>query len=255
MQRLVVIADWIRDNVYRSMFEGILISKYNDLQPIYFQTQQKYIYETALILRFCLLQYPPQTIIFVSNTSNNSNFNGYLYFYINEKHLFLPNNGLIGLCEDIVNKEKAFKITNENPTFPELTVYIPALIEIIEHSTIENAEPLSEYNKYTHLLPDVSNDKIFGTVIYIDCFGNIFINITRQLFEKYINSRRFVIYPSTKHLSIYKISESYDEIEEMKPFAIFNSLGLLEIGIKGASLSELYTLDYLSNIIIEIYDT
>lgn len=256
MQRLVLISDWDYDSLYKTLFEGAIYSHSSINSISYIRVKPFALFETAMVLRFCILNYPENTVVFVGVSSVMNEQKGYLYFSVSNKHIFIPNNGIIGLCNDIIKTTTLYKLPFQLTTFPELDVFIPAWQYISNEQNIADyATPVDQCEKLTNLMPDVQSDRIIATVIYVDVYGNIITNLPRQVFLNKVQHRSFVIYPGTKMLAMQKIVVSYDAVESSKPFALFNSLGLLELGIRDASLSKLYDLQFLSNITIEIYDT
>lgn len=256
MHRLVLISDWEYDSLYKTLFEGAVYSHSSINNISYIRVKPFALFETAMILRFCILNYPENSVVFVGVSSVVNEQKGYLYFSVSNKHIFMPNNGIIGLCNDIVKTTTLYKLPYQSTTFPELDIFLPAWQYISSEQNIANyATPVYQYEKLTNLLPDIQSNKIIATVIYVDVYGNIITNLSHQDFFNKVQNRSFVIYPGTKMLAIRKIVSSYDMVDVSKPFALFNALGLLELGIKDASLSEFYDLKFLSNITIEIYDT
>ena len=256
MQRLVLISDWDNDSLYKTLFEGAIYSHSNINYISYIRVKPFALFETAMILRFCILHYPENTVVFVGVSSVLNEQKGYLYFFVSNKHVFIPNNGIIGLCNDMIKTTTLYKLPFESTTFPELDVFLPAWQYISNKQNIADyATPVYQFERLTNLIPDIQSNKIIATVIYVDVYGNIITNLPRQVFLNKVQNKSFEIYPGTKMLAIQKIVDSYALVDKFKPFALFNTLNLLELGIKDASLSELYDLKFLSNITIEIYDT
>jgi hypothetical protein len=239
------------------MLKGIILSKIPDVNITFLDTiRRDSIFEAAFVLRFSIYKYPANTIFILGISSVVSQNCGYLYTKILDKHIFSSNNGFLGLFTDLLNEIEVRKLPYEKTTFPELDIFIPAIVQLIENGNlIEYAEKYENFTKFTPLMPEIQKNHITASVIYVDVFGNIITNLSKTSFEKAIKNRTFIIYPGTKYVKIEKISDSYDDVDDMDVFAIFNSLDLLEIGIKNSSISEYYNLKFLSNITIEIYDT
>jgi S-adenosylmethionine hydrolase len=256
MHRLIVISDWKGDCLYRSLFEGLVTSMYPDVTISFIDTVRLFsIFEAALILRYSVLQYPENTFFIVGVSSVVPKTNGYLYIKLNNKHIFAPNNGIISLLDDYSDKMIIRKINYEKSTFPEIELFIPFIEKILNNENLDEFSKIeNSFIKFTPLLPSFSNNIITASVIYIDYLGNAITNVTKDYFQKKVGKNQFTIYPGTKLINVEKISLSYDEVNEMQPFALFNSIGLLEIGTKNASLCEHYNLKFLSNITIKVYD-
>jgi hypothetical protein len=109
-------------------------------------------------------------------------------------------------------------------------------------------------------------NKILGSVIYIDNYGNVVTNITEKLFKKIGKTRNFMI--SARTLKFRKIHNSYGgsidfslpkekREEDGKKVALFNSAGHLELAVYKSnpftvgSASSLFGLNYRDPITIE----
>lgn len=84
--------------------------------------------------------------------------------------------------------------------------------------------------------PRLTKEKLVGKIIYVDGFGNLISNISRDVFDKFIGDSTFEITIGKARIS--KISHSYAEAEAKSPIALFNSFQNLEISIKANSCAE-----------------
>ena len=75
-------------------------------------------------------------------------------------------------------------------------------------------------------------------VCYIDKYGNLMTNITKQIFKEVGKNRPFKIYLTKSEYNIQKIHHRYNEVPEGERIALFGSSGFLEIainkGVKGS---------------------
>jgi S-adenosylmethionine hydrolase len=104
-----------------------------------------------------------------------------------------------------------------------------------------------ELHKVTH-----TKDSITGEVVFIDHFGNIITNISRELFDFIGKGRPFEIsIRGSRKFAISKISVDYSVIGERQRYlAIFNSYGFLEIAQLNNSLAQLESIDISANVTI-----
>ena len=68
-------------------------------------------------------------------------------------------------------------------------------------------------------------------VCYIDKYGNLITNISKQTFKEEIKNRPFKIFLRKSEYTINKIHTNYNEVSEGERIALFGSSGLLEIAI------------------------
>ena len=112
---------------------------------------------------------------------------------------------------------------------------------------------------------NLERNQIIGTVIYIDNYGNVVINIQRQLFQEVAKGRQPVI--AVRKFRIKNIYERYSDAinfdvpkdrreEAGKELAIWNSSGFLELAIYKSnptsvgSASSLFGLEYRDSITV-----
>ncbi|MFC4261955.1 S-adenosyl-l-methionine hydroxide adenosyltransferase family protein [Ferruginibacter yonginensis] len=95
------------------------------------------------------------------------------------------------------------------------------------------------------LRPLLGNDWIEGQIIFIDNFGNVIVNISKEAFEEQRKGRRFAIV-FKRDESIEKISETYADVPEGEKLAIFNSAGYLEIAMNKGNAANLFGLQSYS---------
>jgi S-adenosylmethionine hydrolase len=115
----------------------------------------------------------------------------------------------------------------------------------------ELGTPTTQYNKQVPLRPTLEDHTITGSVIYIDSYSNAITNISRELFDRIGNGRRFQIFVQSKHYTLHKINQRYNESPPGELLAIFNSAGLLEIAIRNGNAAGLLHLNTNSSIRVE----
>ncbi len=101
-------------------------------------------------------------------------------------------------------------------------------------------------------LPEVRLDKdlLIGEIIYIDRFGNLITNITKDGFNAFLGKRDFAI--ELKGILLDKVSGSYSEVDRFSPLAIWDSFSYLEIAINQGSAKEFFSAKIGSKVYIKI---
>ena len=87
--------------------------------------------------------------------------------------------------------------------------------------------------------PMTDADSMRATVVYVDEFENLVLNITREQFDSHCKQRKFSIEMRRVNQPIQRISQWYNEVDEGELLALFNSDGLLEIALNKANASGL----------------
>jgi S-adenosylmethionine hydrolase len=98
----------------------------------------------------------------------------------------------------------------------------------------------------------IKNNSISGNVIFIDHFGNLITNISRELFDSVGKGRPFgILIRGSKKFEISAISTDYSVMGQKQQYlAIFNSSGLLEIAQFQYNLAQVESIDILSDVVV-----
>ncbi len=111
--------------------------------------------------------------------------------------------------------------------------------------------PYPELNKKILFRPVVYPDKIIGKVIFIDHYGNVFVNIDRPLFRETGKNRRFEIRFRSPGNAISQIHLAYSDVAPGDRLALFGSTNYLEIAINQGNASGLLGLHMNDTVSIE----
>jgi len=122
--------------------------------------------------------------------------------------------------------------------FPTRYIYVPTIKRLTEGESMTTmGEPVESVKKVFTTQPTLGSDLIKGTVIHIDKYGNVIVNITERLFNEVGNGNPFTIYFKSSQYFIETISKNYHEVPTAEKLALFNESGFLEIainkGVKG----------------------
>ena len=189
-----------------------------------------------------------------------------------DDHYFIgADNGIFSL---VVNGKIPYKIVSINiheniiTSFPILDIFVKIAAHISRQGKLEViGKKTNSILELTDVNPVINNskNKILGSVIYIDNYGNVITNITEKIFDEVGKSRPFIINARTIEFDmIYKnYSESIDfniakdkREEDGKKIALFNTAGHLELAIYKSnpstvgSASSLFGLSYRDSVTI-----
>jgi len=187
-------------------------------------------------------------------------------------HYFLcANNGIISLLASEIKPEKIVEINIHDrveTNFPVLDVFVKVACHIARGGNLEViGKAISEIKQITGIKPvlNAESTQIMGNVIYIDNYGNVVINITKELFDKIGKGREFKITARTANFS--KVHSNYSDAinfeipserreEDGKKLALWNSSNYLELAIYKSnpktvgSASTLFGLEYWDTVTI-----
>jgi S-adenosyl-L-methionine hydrolase (adenosine-forming) len=99
----------------------------------------------------------------------------------------------------------------------------------------------------------VTENTIRGSVVYIDDFGNVFVNITERLFLDAGKKRKFLISFRAGGYTIKAISKNYGSVPPGEMLAMFSATGFMEIAINTGNASELLGIKLNDIVLVDFY--
>jgi S-adenosylmethionine hydrolase len=103
------------------------------------------------------------------------------------------------------------------------------------------------------LQPTIDNNIIKGHVSYIDSFGNVISNISKDLFNQTQKGREFVLH-FKRNETIDHMSWHYNEVSEGEKLCLFGISNYLEIAINKGNASKLLGLHPDETIMVKFTD-
>jgi S-adenosylmethionine hydrolase len=208
----------------------------------------------AFVLRAVFRDFPKGTIHLVGVDSGGNRGDSPIALQL-EDHFFVGNdNGLFGLISDKSHQNLIMlnAINTINTTFPERDLFAPVAAKLASGVSLSDlGKPLPSFKKMIDRQVKATKKQITGTVIRVDRFGNLITNIPRETFDVLSNGKVYTVQFGGEKFR--RIHTQYNQAEQGECFIVFNSLGLLEIGIYKGNASELLGLNYDSvvNILFE----
>jgi len=254
----------LKGSIYKELADARIVDISHDISPFNIQ-------ECAYILENSYKNFPDGTIHIVGVDSEPTKENQHVAVLLDGHYFISANNGVIGLITSEFNPEKIFEINIPNPlhgSFPVMDVFIQVACHIARGGTLEVVgRPFNQLKDLTGFLPTITDNgnKINGSVIYIDNYGNVVTNIQKKFFEAHRKGRAFEL--NARTTKIKQIHNTYSdiinfELEKSKRkgpgdlLALFNSSDYIELAIYKSDLntvgaaSSLLGLDYRDTITI-----
>ena len=233
---------------YLAIVKACLLQKVNNVQIIDLSCDIKdnNISDAAFILRNSIGFFPENSIHLVGvkfilgfkamNNNHSVDNSRYLVSRYKNQFVICPDNGLITLLDEDFN-EKVFQLYYDNPAqhnFFIKDVFVDAAAQISSGKALKDiGMETTDYYKATQFSSFSTPENLKGKSIYVDDFGNVITNITKDVFYKTIGKRKFsIVLPGAR---ITKISETYDDVSVGDALAMFNGFGYLEIALNGKS--------------------
>jgi len=234
------------------------------------EIKENNISDAAFIIKNSLPYFPEGSIHLVAikfimdrsdlNKASSVDNSRYLVTKYKNQFIICPDTGLFTLI-DAAFSEPVYQIYYEGENkhhFFLKDIFADAAIHLLQKKKLEEIAVLTnDYYKAFQFDSFVNGNILRGKGIYVDDFGNIVTNITKERFTEIIGKKNFLI--TLPGARITKIHTTYDEVKYGTPLVLFNSFGYLEVAANGKSAYNMLcprdigtTFDF--NLLIEFYD-
>jgi hypothetical protein len=257
MQIINLINDWQQDGLYLTQIKTAIAlinpdAKIFDFAPTIKPFDEK---NAAFILKQSYKLFPENSIHlnFVVNFKNK--ITDYIIVKYQNQFFVSRDTGFVSLVIDSFDIQKIYKIEGFKHPFPELELY-PIIVQAINKNKLDKIAILTDkLRKKIPLKPVVYETQIICHIDYIDSYGNIITDLDQITFYDCFENEKFeIIVGNNINSKITRISTHYEIIEAGKLFAIFNNLGLLEIGLHSGNMVELLSIKKDTEIYIKKVD-
>jgi len=254
---ITLTTDWNKHDFYAGALKGRILQAHEEVRIIDITHQIKplNIPEAAFILRNSYSHFPKGTLHILSVKSVPEKDQHHI-LVVKDGHYFLgTDNGVFGLMfPDEPEKIIRLEVPNTLTTFPTMGVFTEVIKKLMDGVAPEElGDEQSTYYKRIPLRPTIDESVIIGRVVYIDSFHNAITNISRDLFQRVANQRKYQIFVQSNSNKINRSSKSYHDTQEGELLALFNSLDLLEIAMSGGNAAQILSLDTDSTVRIRFY--
>jgi S-adenosylmethionine hydrolase len=199
----------------------------------------------AYVLKSAFREFPKGTVHLVAVHATGEADSSFLALQL-EDHFFVGiDNGLLGLISDKPH-QNLVDLNSINPivtSFPERDILAPAAARLGSGVSITTlGKTLEDYRKLVNRSVKATKRQILGHVIRVDRFGNLITNIQKTDFDILSKGKVFTVTFGGEKFR--RIHTAYHQTDQGDCFVLFNSAGLLEIGIYKGNASELLGLAY-----------
>lgn len=254
MPIITLTSDWGSRDYHAASLKGALLSVFPDAKivDISHDVARHNIQEAAYIFRNALRFFPPGTMHLIALHGHTGATPGNLCLK-KDSHMFMGlNDGFFSLVFD----DEPIDMVEVSRMDDEPVQSIPMMVRCASHllsgkNVYELGSRPEQFVRRGAFQPSFSDELIRGVVVYIDHFGNVVTNISRDLFEKQRADRRFEIILRKTTTPLDTLRLDYTEVEPGDVLARFNEAGLLEIAINQGSAHDLLYLRPNDHIRIE----
>ncbi|MGB7395727.1 MAG: SAM-dependent chlorinase/fluorinase [Pricia sp.] len=254
----------LKGTIYKELADAQIVDISHDIAPFNIQ-------ECAYILENSYKSFPEGSIHLVGVDAEPTIENQHIGVLVDGHYFITANNGVIGLITSEKKPEKVVEINIPNPdqgSFPMMDVFVKVACHLARGGTLEVVgRPFDALKELREFKPSVTDNgnKIIGSVIYIDNYGNVVTNIHKNFFDAYRKGRSFEI--NARTTQIKNIHNKYSDIinfdlekgQRKGPgdfLALFNSANYIELAIYKSDLntvggaSTLLGLDYRDTVTV-----
>ena len=213
------------------------------------------IVQAAHFLDNVFRSFPAQTIHLVA-VYNYYDKNSRFILFQRENHLFIgPDNGVFSLIFEDLQPHEVVVLNHEEIAQKSIAeIFSWTIHKIIEGKEFAQIGSSTDWiNNKMGIKPVVTKSQIRATIIHIDHYENVIINLKKDQFEKIRNGREFQLYYKQTD-PVTRVSEDYADVPITDVMCLFNSAGYMEIGINMGKASSMLNLNKNETIQINFLD-
>ncbi|MFH1578451.1 MAG: SAM-dependent chlorinase/fluorinase [Candidatus Omnitrophota bacterium] len=211
------------------------------------------IFQAAFLLKSSYQYFPPGTIHLVVVDPGVGSKRRIIIAKTKRYYFIGPDNGVLSLAlgtgDQVSNivclDNQNFFLKPVSHTFHGRDIFAPVAAYLSRGiDLVKFGRPQKKYREINFPQPRIisqagkNRKALEGEIIYIDRFGNLITNISREAFEIFIAKKKFRISLGKK--AINRISKNYLATGKNKPLAIFGSYGNLEISVSCGNASDYF---------------
>ena len=206
--------------------------------------------DAAFILASSFRSFPEGTVHLVAVDSIGQAGDNYIAIKLDNHYLVGTDNGLFSLLSD-KEPDSIVQLSSPTPsTFPARDVFADAAAALSMGKPIEElGNPLSDYKRLLGRQVKATRKEIAGHVIKVDHYGNLITSIRKVDFDILSKDRNYTIGFGREQAST--VNNYAHDVDSGDCYILFNYLGLMEIGIRNGSASQLLGLQFDSPVWIK----
>lgn len=233
---------------YQAALKGSLVRHYPDVRiiDISHEIPSFDIQHAAFVIKNAYPHFPDNTVHLIGIDSVFSQNTRYIAIRY-KKHYFVgADNGIFSLIIG-GQPEEAVEINLIQDLkylhFPLTDIFAKAASHLAKGGKLkEIGDPIDGIVERTIIQPVVEKDNLRGVVVFVDSFGNVVSNISKDLFNKTQRNRDFVL-TFRRNETIRQMSWHYNEVPEGEKLCLFGISNYLEIAINKGNASQLLGLN------------
>lgn len=256
MPIITLTTDFGYTDYYAALLKGAILTQEPQatLVDITHNIPQHDIVQGAFILKNAYSAFPKKTIHILSVNNFYTKNNSFLVLEKEDYFFIGPDNGIFSLLFD-QQPEHIYRLPNESGgTFPMAAIFAQAVSHLAKGKLLsELGQPLTQLEQRLTLQPVIAPSQIRGSVIHVDHYENVIVNIRKTLFDTVGHGRPFSLF-FKRHDPIQELCTSYNDVPIGEQLCLFNAAGYLEIAINMGKAASLFSLGIDDTIQIDFHN-
>lgn len=256
MQIVTLTTDFGQQDYYVGALKGAILSYGIPalFVDITHDIQNYSIAEAAFVVRNAYQNFPEGTVHLIGVNNIYQEQPQFVAIFYQQHYFIGPDNGIFSLLFPELPKLVYKLESNDSSAFAFKNVFAKAVGHILNDRPFhEIGMPAEQLLKRFSLQPIVSGDQIRGSVIHIDNYGNVILNIDKPFFDRACQNRPFLLY-FKRFDPITIISTNYASVPVGEVLCLFNSANCLEIAVNMGNASTLFGLELDDTIQIDFLE-
>ncbi len=239
-------SDFGLKDYYAAVIKGAILKQFPELTliDITHEVEPFNIANGAFITKNVYKEFPDETIHLIAvNNFYSPDDNRFVAVYYDRHYFIAPDNGLLSLVIDPELPYESYELEYIAYTnFPLKEVFSRSVWHLASGRPFQEiGDPIDQLNQKIYLQPVISPNQLKGSIIYIDHFENVIINISKEIFDKVGHGRKFQIF-FKRNDPVTAISHHYYDVEVGETVCLFNSSGFLELAINMGKAASMFGL-------------
>ncbi len=257
MTIITLTSDWGAGNHYAGAVKGALLKQLTEavIVDITHDIACFDIMQASFVLKNAWPHFPDDTIHLIGVNTEGGIESPHIAVNYQGQYFIGADNGIFSLLFDDEPLEAVeLDIIQDSDffTFSTRDVFVKAAAMIASGKPFNEAgQPYPSLNERFLFKPVVYPGKIIAKVIFVDNYGNVFVNIDQQMFKDVGKGRGFVISFRAPGDGISQLHQSYSDVVPGEKVALFGTTGFLEIAINQGKASSLLGLQMNDAITVE----
>lgn len=254
MSIITFLSDFGPDSYHTASFQGALFREGVQLPFLEISSSIEAfdIVEAAYLSSMVYAEFPEQSIHVLATNVVATSMEGHLAMEYNGHFFLAPDNGILPLIAGPDFKD--YRLIPTQQFEQRIQLLYPAFISKLIGSGYQLdqiASKADEINNKSRLMPVKDEQKLQGTVLHVDHFGNAYTNISKTEFEGFTNGAPYQIELS-RHARVTSVAHDFSDVKDGDALCFFSDHDHLVVAIKKGNAEQLLNLRKYKTISVEI---